>query len=44
MLAHRIRCLPVVTPSAEGPRLVGLITEAVPLQAAFLWPPSPATA
>jgi len=40
MLALRIGCLPVALPSAQGPRLVGLITEADLLRAAYL-PASP---
>jgi CBS domain-containing protein len=38
MLARRIGCLPVVTPSAEGPRLVGVISEAGLLRAATYRP------
>jgi CBS domain-containing protein len=40
MLALRIGCLPVTTPSPRGPRLEGLITEAGLLRAAYL-PPAP---
>lgn len=36
MLALRLGCLPVTTPSAHGPRLEGLITEAGLLRAAYL--------
>jgi CBS domain-containing protein len=36
MLALRIGCLPVTTHSAEGPRLIGLVTEAGLLRAAYL--------
>jgi acetoin utilization protein AcuB len=36
MLALRLGCLPVTTPSARGPRLEGLITEAALLRAAYL--------
>ncbi len=39
MLALRIGCLPVATPSPRGPRLEGLITEAGLLRAAYLPPP-----
>ena len=42
MLALRIGCLPVATPSPRGPRLEGLITEAGLLRAAYLpSPPAP---
>jgi len=41
MLVRRIGCLPVVTPSAEGPRLAGVITEAGLLRAAYLPAVSP---
>jgi len=40
MLALRIGCLPVTTPSPRGPRLEGLLTEAALLRAAYL-PPAP---
>ena len=36
MLALRVGCLPVATRSAGGPRLVGLVTEAGLLRAAYL--------
>jgi CBS domain-containing membrane protein len=36
MLALRVGCLPVTTPSPRGPRLVGLVTEAGLLRAAYL--------
>ena len=36
MLALRLGCLPVTTPSPDGPRLEGLITEAGLLRAAYL--------
>jgi CBS domain-containing protein len=36
MLALRIGCLPVVIPSTRGPQLVGLVTEADLLRAAYL--------
>jgi len=36
MLALRIGCLPVAIPSPRGPRLVGLVTEADLLRAAYL--------
>ncbi len=39
MLALRIGCLPVATPSTRGPRLEGLVTEAGLLRAAYLPPP-----
>ena len=39
MLALRLGCLPVTTPSPRGQRLVGLITEADLLRAAYLPPP-----
>lgn len=39
MLALRIGCLPVTTPSPRGPRFEGLITEAGLLRAAYLPPP-----
>ena len=42
MLALRIGCLPVVIRSTRGPRLVGLVTEADLLRAAYLpAPPAP---
>jgi CBS domain-containing protein len=36
MLALRVGCLPVTTPSPRGPRLVGVVTEAGLLRAAYL--------
>jgi acetoin utilization protein AcuB len=39
MLALRLGCLPVATPSSEGPRLKGLITEGLLLRVAYLPPP-----
>lgn len=35
MLALRIGCLPVTTPSLSGPQLVGIVTEAALLRAAY---------
>ena len=40
MLALRIGCLPVAIPSPRGPRLLGLVTEADLLRAAYMAAPA----